>query len=277
MLMQKNKIRGLSVSYPIFEEVRYRKLLLALVNEIKSYVIKLIPGNKQFLFSFNAARRQDGIVEDLEHILDSLKFYASYKVAQVIKALTAQASRVNVFNNRAVANSLRLPAPTTTLTQPKIITNELSMWVAENSRLIKTIPERLLDRVEAVVYDAIRSGESPASLSNNLQKVFNITKNRANIIARDQIAKLQGNLTRARNLALGITQYQWLTSRDERVRHSHEVLESKICSWNNEDIYKKSEQDRSWKKRTSIAGVTKHPGQDILCRFTSLAIIGGLT
>ena len=274
--MQKNKILGSGVSYPIFEEARYRKLLLALVNEIKSYVIKLIPGNKQFLFSFNTARRKDGIVEDLERILDSLKFYASYKVAQVIKALTAQATRVNVFNNRAVANSLRLPVASATLTQPKIITNELSMWVAENSRLIKTIPERLLDRVESVVYDAIRSGESPASLARNLQKVFNITKNRAKIIARDQIAKLQGNLTRTRNLALGITQYQWLTSRDERVRHSHEVLESKICSWTDEDIYKKSEQDRSWKKRTSIAGVTKHPGQDIMCRCTSLAIIGGL-
>ena len=127
--MQKNKIQGLSVSYPIFEEARYRKLLLALVNEIKSYVIKLIPGNKQFLFSFNAARRQDGVVEDLEHILDSLKFYASYKVAQVIKALTAQASRVNVFNNRAVANSLRLPVASATLTQPKIITNELGVYL----------------------------------------------------------------------------------------------------------------------------------------------------
>ena len=275
--MQKNKILGSGVSYPIFEEARYRKLLLALVNEIKSYVIKLIPGNKQFLFSFNAARRQDGVVEDLERILDSLKFYASYKAAQVIKALTAQATRVNVFNNRAVANSLRLPAPTTTLTQPKIITNELGMWVAENSRLIKTIPEQLLYRAESAVYDAIRSGESPASLSNNLQKVFNITKNRAKIIARDQIAKLNGNLTRARNLALGITQYQWLTSRDERVRHSHEVLESKICSWNNDTLYKNEPNSSSWKKRTSIAGVTKHPGQDIMCRCTSLAIIGGLT
>ena len=56
---------------------------------------------------------------------------------------------------------------------------------------------------------------------------------------------------------LGITQYIWRTSRDERVRESHLVLEGKTFSWD-------SPPD------------VGHPGQDINCRCTAEPVIPGL-
>jgi hypothetical protein len=50
------------------------------------------------------------------------------------------------------------------------------------------------------------------------------------------------------------------------------VLEDKICSWKDANIYKDKEEQK-WKKRDGVKAVLLHPGQDILCRCTSVAII----
>ncbi len=51
------------------------------------------------------------------------------------------------------------------------------------------------------------------------------------------------------------------------------MLEGKVCSWNDAEIYKNAEADKKWKSRASIGGVNLHPSQDIMCRCTSVAII----
>ena len=147
------------------------------------------------------------------------------------------------------------------------------MWVSENVRLIKTIPEKMLTKVEEIVNTAVRTGVTHIELSKRLVESFGIAKKRAIIIARDQINKLHGNLTRVRNLELGITEYKWSTSKDERVRHSHEVLDNKICSWLDFNIYKNNINDKKQLQRLSINATLSNPSQDILCRCTSIPII----
>jgi SPP1 gp7 family putative phage head morphogenesis protein len=269
MSLKKKRIKkGIAIPFPIFAEIAYRRDLLAYVREVKTLVINNLIENQTFISSYKYSIRKDDISDELENALKVISFYALTKVSGLIGSLINRAKSVNQFNRNVFAKFIQSVPENN-----QNIIDEMKLWAMENARLIKTIPERMLDKVAEIVYGSVRSGESSRSLAIKLREAFDISKNRAKIIARDQISKLNGNITRARNLSLGITEYQWLTSRDERVRHSHDVLESKICSWNNAEVYKNNINDDSWKKRLSIKATDTHPSQDIMCRCTSIAII----
>lgn len=116
-------------------------------------------------------------------------------------------------------------------------------WVAQNSSLIKTIPEQHIAKVETIIRQGVMAGESPKTLAEKIKAQGNITQRRAMVIARDQTNKANAELTQARQEDLGIKDYTWITSRDERVRGtpggsypnanpSHYAREGKKYSWN---------------------------------------------
>ncbi|MNE68328.1 Phage Mu protein F like protein [compost metagenome] len=55
------------------------------------------------------------------------------------------------------------------------------------------------------------------SLQDRLKKIGNISKNRAKFIARDQTAKLTGDLNQLRQADNGIEEYIWRNAGDQRV------------------------------------------------------------
>ena len=74
-------------------------------------------------------------------------------------------------------------------------------------------------------------------------------------ITRDQTQKLNANLNEQRQRQLGVTQYIWRTSEDERVRVTHSDNNGKTFDW------------------ASPPAVTGHPGFDVQCRCISEPII----
>lgn len=80
---------------------------------------------------------------------------------------------------------------------------------------------------------------------------FGTLEGRARVIARDQVSKLNGQLTEWRQRNLGITEYVWRTSGDARVRDSHADLNGTRRSW-----------DQSPK-----------PGEEVQCRCVAEAVI----
>ena len=95
-----------------------------------------------------------------------------------------------------------------------------------------------------------------------------MAESRARLIARDQIGKLNSQLTRERNEALGIDKYIWSTSEDERVRESHKVMNGKLCRWDDPTVYS-DDGGQTWKSRASIGGEQEHPGIPVNCRCIS--------
>ena len=104
-------------------------------------------------------------------------------------------------------------------------------FIAQNVGLISSIAEQYHDRVANIIWSALREGKSTKELSEELQNAFNITRNRARLIARDQVGKLYGQLNQARQTSVGIKQFIWRTVRDDRVRDEHRALEGKRFSW----------------------------------------------
>lgn len=130
----------------------------------------------------------------------------------------------------------------------------LKAFTKTNIELIKSIPEQYLNKIKILITRGVLSGKSNEQIANEIYKLGGITQRRAKFIARDQAAKFNGAMEQAQQQDLGINSYRWSTSRDNRVRHSHQANEGKIFRW--DDPPK-----------------TGHPGQDYNCRCVAIPII----
>ncbi len=127
------------------------------------------------------------------------------------------------------------------------VANIVRPFITENVKLIKSVSDRYFDEVETLVLRNFSAGQRAEVVRDEIIKRTGVAQSRAKLIARDQIGKLWGNLNKHRQESLGVKQYKWRTSQDERVRTTHQLREGKIFSWNNPPP-------------------DGHPGQPIQCR-----------
>lgn len=129
---------------------------------------------------------------------------------------------------------------------------QLQKWVDENVSLIKTIPEDTLDKMRDIIYDGFTEGKTTTRIVKEIQKAYGVGRRRAELIARDQTAKLNGQIQRHQQKDAGVTEYIWYTVGDSRVRKRHRELNGKKFSWDDPpDVGK---------------GRKCHPGEDYQCR-----------
>jgi len=120
-------------------------------------------------------------------------------------------------------------------------------WVRQNVALVKSIGTQYHGQLETIIRNGVFNGSSVKQVSEQIQKQFGVTKNRATLIAQDQILGANARLTQIRAEAIGVEQYEWSTVGDSRVRPEHVDLNGKVFSWD---------------KPPSVG----HPGTPIRCR-----------
>jgi len=141
----------------------------------------------------------------------------------------------------------------------------LSASIADNTRLITSIPEKYLDQVQTIVMGNMRAGLRPSAMVDQLQKQFKITKNRAKLIARDQTSKANGELSKQRQEDTGFKYFKWSDSDDSRVRDRHEFLANQDIGFG-KGIYLWSKPPKDENGETVI------PGSPINCRCTAIPV-----
>lgn len=131
---------------------------------------------------------------------------------------------------------------------------EIKAFTKTNVELIKSIPQTYFNQVEDTVSRMVQQGKMTDDIKAEIERRYQVSESRAALIARDQTNKFNGSLTQLRQQEVGITQYEWSTSLDERVREEHADREGDVFDWNDppED---------------------GHPGQAINCRCSALGII----
>lgn len=137
--------------------------------------------------------------------------------------------------------------------------------IFDNTRLIKSIPEQYLNNVQSIVMTNVRAGGRPASIAKSLLDQFDVTNNRAKMIARDQTAKINGDLTAKRQQNVGFEYFQWLDSDDQRVRRRHESIADKVTAYG-KGIYRWDNPPLNEK------GIPIIPGQDFQCRCVAIPV-----
>jgi SPP1 gp7 family putative phage head morphogenesis protein len=126
-------------------------------------------------------------------------------------------------------------------------------WVSDNVSLIKSIDSRFFDDLEKYIVKAHDNGTLNSELAKIIRERTKVSKSRADLIARDQVAKLNGQITAFRQQSLGIRQYKWSTAGDDRVRESHRVRSGRVFDWNN----------------PPSGG---HPGMEVGCRCSAVPV-----
>lgn len=129
-----------------------------------------------------------------------------------------------------------------------------------NVNLFKSIAGDELDRMSEILDEAERGAWTVETLGKSLEAEFEVTKSKADFWARDQVLKLNGQLTQMRQTNAGVTKYIWTTSGDERVRETHAELDGTTQSWSDPPV-------------VSEDGSTGNPGDDYQCRCTAFPIL----
>jgi SPP1 gp7 family putative phage head morphogenesis protein len=130
----------------------------------------------------------------------------------------------------------------------------LSNWAHNNALLIKDIPFKTMNQVKDATVETLMSGRTTDDMTQEIYDIMSertdVTDSRAKLIARDQVAKLNGALTQERQRDIGVDSYTWRTVGDERVRETHDEVDGQVFTWDNPP----GETDGN------------HPGEDYQCR-----------
>lgn len=278
-LYAKNKRRRLTKPprwlFPHNAEREYYKYLMMIVKEIESQVKRLlIPQIPQLIKDAQQLRpddanvRVDGFIEELQRIFMVISFNVTKYAPKSEDIATRVFNIVSQYNYTQFAKIARAVLGVDVFIQQPWLTDELKLFGQTNVDLIKSIPQQGLQRIQQATLNALRAGTRAESLTDMITHSFGVTQRRAKLIARDQVGKLNGQLTKLRQNELGISQYIWRTSEDERVRGdpdgkypnadpSHYARNGRKYSWNNppED---------------------GNPGEPVQCRCIAEPVFGNL-
>lgn len=127
------------------------------------------------------------------------------------------------------------------------VTDEVEAATIANTQLIKSLPTQYIERIKVTVLNDVQQGRRYEQLAADIEHQMGVTENRAKLIARDQMSKVNASINEAKQTGLGVGKYEWSTSGDERVRDSHAEHDGKIFRWD------------------SPPADTGHPGEDVNC------------
>lgn len=143
-------------------------------------------------------------------------------------------------------------------------------WAEDNYTLITSNAKKYVSQINTLTEQAIVNGLSPAKLKAEIKKATEgLSDKHCKLLARDQMGKLNGQITQAQMQELGLDMYVWSTAYDDRVRDSHALMEGLLCRWDDASVCS-YDNGKTWVERPSGA-VDLHPGQDIQCRCVALS------
>lgn len=143
-------------------------------------------------------------------------------------------------------------------------------WAEDNYTLITSNAKNYVSKINSLTEQAIVNGYSHSRLKDEIKKATEgLSDKHCKLLARDQMGKLNGQITQAQMQEIGLDLYVWSTSADDRVRDSHAVMEGLLCRYDDATVCS-FDNGKTWVDRPSGA-VEFHPGQDFQCRCVGLA------
>lgn len=182
-----------------------------------------------------ALQRQDSVRFDspkqAQNIIAGLKRRAAGNEVHLEERIREFGRRTSTYQGSQLQKQIRAQLSVEVPLRDAGIGQKLTDWTTENVALIKSLPSETFDRIERIVLSGINDGRRWEDMADEIEKRFDVSRSRAALIARDQVGKFYGAVNKARQGELGITQYRWRTSLDERVRPEHAAREGELFSW----------------------------------------------
>lgn len=245
-------------------EVWYRDKLLGFVGELERITLEKL--NRVKLGDAMSTSEKINYSQMLDELIETLQKLAVSNFA--VHVASGMVARADDQNKRTILSSLKdaFDINADGLLGSQVIRDTLQLAVDENVNLIQSIKTSYINDIGDTIRQSVIDGRRHTDIVSEIRARGQVSQSRARMIARDQTAKINADLTRERNLSLGITMYVWGTSGDERTREDHLAMKGKICRYDDPTVYYDPES-KKWVKRTSNM-VKLHPGEDYQCRCT---------
>ena len=169
--------------------------------------------------------------------------------------------QVSTHNREQIRRQMRQAVGFDMFADDPDLVDLMEQFEADAVSQIVTIDASEFPKIERIVANGFQSGIRASDIADQLVDATGTIVNRAMFWARDQIGTLNAQLTQSRQESLGINEYTWRTSLDERVRESHRQLEGTTHSWDDPPTVGKRQV---------------HPGEDYICRCTADPKIPGV-
>lgn len=314
---RKRKTKPVNWLYPIAVEKKYYKLILETVrNPLVNFTEKWLRENLDRLLnnkklndvadSIDPDARVDSWIDDFELFIKQLRGESEKITGEekqstdsAWKILAAAFAALYIFNkkqfNKTTQSILGFPFQT----QDPWLNEMKKAWEAENYSLIKGLSDDYINQINKTAWNGFRSGLSNKEVMKQIRLIdknifgprYKIdpktgkrkrVQSRAELLARDQIGKLNGELTKRHMEDIGQDIYEWNTAYDERVRGrpggkypkaipSHWLMQGKLCKWSDNSVYAEKPaagQKIVWLQREGKMPIAI-PGSEVQCRCTA--------
>tara|TARA_R110000787_G_scaffold117457_2_gene228113 strand:+ start:1150 stop:2013 length:864 start_codon:yes stop_codon:yes gene_type:complete len=251
--------------YPHSAQRTYERQLVALNRELSKVALDNVSPYLSNLVNEAKFERGDSskmkldlsLVDSIKEITRTTLFsYESITNEQTLDQIAGyQALAIATYNKKQLVKVIQSAVGVNPIMSEPYLVPQIQLFQAENAALIKKLSVEQARRMEQTLFRNLSEGNGVKVIQKELANNFDIGENRARLIARDQTNKFNGSLAQLRQQNLGIGEYWWSGSLDERERKTHLDNEGKHYSWG------------------KPSPVTGHPGSQIRCRCTAQPII----
>lgn len=196
------------------------------------------------------------------------RLLAEYGLDDQVRKVSKTAQNTSLREwKRMVRNTLGIDL-TTDYFKGDFYGDAIEKWISQNILLIKSLPTETLGNMRQILLDSYMKGKPIRQIQKDIQEEYNVSKRRAALLARDQIASLNAQITKLQHQDAGVKKYRWSSSKDSRVRECHAELDGKVFSWDDppEMWYDTKSKGRVYTGRFC------HPGEDICCRCVAIPV-----
>lgn len=132
------------------------------------------------------------------------------------------------------------------------LTQLVDVWRKQNVERVTSLVEFERDQLADILSEG--ANKTTAELRQVIEDRLEVSRSKADLLARDQVLTLNSQISHSRMQAAGIEQAFWTTANDARVRDSHEAMDGQLF-----DIDDPPEVD----------GEHVLPGEPVQCRCVS--------
>ncbi len=291
----RHPLRTFKQLYPMSIERQYQRFFIRIMGLFSAIAIPRIKANLQrWLNEYKGDSRTDSFSNEYKDLDDTLEDdesdlfdedgdgFEGENRKSINLALIGFASALILFNGKQFQKATDpLTGGIPFISKEPWEKETVDAWANENFRLIKSLSAEYIKQLNMIVSEGVRAGRPyDAIMKDLLAKDLGLTKYKARFLARDQVGKLNGKLAEKRATEVGMNLYEWDTARDERVRPSHQVLDSKICTYDDDSVYADTVEDAmagNWSDRSELIDEEKgepafegSPGEDYQCRCVAI-------
>lgn len=253
----------LPARHPVRIEQQYAKMLRGIIDGINAELKTRIADE----LKAEIAAREDGYrADDLSAVLRAIRSLATGNIPGLSFVRNIGDSIRSAIDgnwqkaiNQAIGVNVALPGTD--------MSANIDAWAEENTALITNLTQSYLSKITTAVNSGFRDGLSWRDISKNIRAETGVAKRRADLIARDQVATMNMQVTKQRAADLEIKQFVWRTMEDQRVRGNPSGRYPKAKP----SHYARNGKTYNWSDGAGARDT--FPGQAINCRCFAMNVI----